>query len=786
MTTQKSHYFLPLRKGERCAVWMEPPADAEPNGFGWRKVASWMPAKVVLVRAFPDRSRELTNKVTVKLDCGPIPRETVIWTASTDSLVLRLLVTAEDGYERLESPTAKEPLPDPSELQVGDATLCWFQQGNHDRASRKWYPGRVARIDGDKCSVAYDDQDWENEIPFRQPEVLVRLSDGFRQPEWMLGMSVSFQDTKGGAGIVRSVETDGRVVIQYESRTDTKAYSDVVKQIMGEAEGRAKERYHWEDGVLSPSSPSPHSSASTETFKTPSSAPSTRDSKNDSAYTVSSETSPESGMEHVTPSTGDSLETVQSAYSPESVEPSPTTAAHASKGSSIGSPQKPQLRPRRAKKTPQYTHFFDPEDFESPDLKPAAKTTVRRKRKTLLSSGTELSGEDGICSESKEKLTSSPHPPRARSRSSTANGAVSRVDTETNALAVKSATQNRRRRPPTRQTGTSAFSTVEEAIIESDSEDAIVINVSAPLTIDGESTRPRKMISANTAYVLDKALTSSYCLWGADVLNLNQSHRQLQPNPFLQEKINSILLDGPMSGNTPFPDCQRMDLVNEVANVTNVNIPWADFWDKVTLDLYTAAGDDRRMQRSAVQRIATSLHAKSIAAESLLARIEREAMDPHPSWVAEIRNHPKGEREAFQRAINALVSLWVSYGHFYLGTEWRAEDISPELREAVQFHAHNLLCTLGKLASYVGHVYGKVSNEDFNGLAYFISTRVRSELSRADLSKDCIHPMSQDDYLAKVMFQIVCNLDRRVLPQVRPALANCLDISSYYNQVFGG
>jgi hypothetical protein len=327
-------------------------------------------------------------------------------------------------------------------------------------------------------------------------------------------------------------------------------------------------------------------------------------------------------------------------------------------------------------------------------------------------------------------------------------------------------------------------------MLESDSEEALVINVSAPLTIDEPSepalARPRKMISANTAYVLEKALTSSYCLWGADALNLNQSHRQLQPNLFLQQKINSILLDGPMSGSTPFPDCQRMDLVNEVASGTNVHIPWADFWDKVTLDLYTAAGDDRRMQRPAVQRIATSLHAKSIAAENLLARIEREAADPHPSWVAEIRNHPKGPREAFQRAVVALASLWSSYGHFYLGTEWIAEETGPELREAVQFHVRNLLCTLGTLVSYAGHVYGKVSDEDSNGLAYFISTRVRSELSRADLSKDCIRPLSEDDYLAKVMFQILLSLDRRVLPQVRPALANCLELSTCYNHVFGG
>jgi hypothetical protein len=313
---------------------------------------------------------------------------------------------------------------------------------------------------------------------------------------------------------------------------------------------------------------------------------------------------------------------------------------------------------------------------------------------------------------------------------------------------------------------------------------ATVSIVEVPTTPLPPSLKRQKSMTAHSGFLIGGALNSKYCAWGADLLHLSQSHHQSAPNQFLQGQIDHLLLNGPMVGETAFPDFQRMEVVNEVAR--HVFIPWAGFWVKVTQDLHTAPGDEIRTTDAALRRIGSSFHVKQIAAERLLERLKND----QPNCLAkEMGDCAHGAPGSFPAVIDALVSVWSKYSHFHFGTGWETNDgTTPDARSMASFHVRNLLESLGVLVSYAGKAYGARTGLDATGLAVFISGRIRLSPSvEVKHLKPCtMYPagLTYFDYVCLVKHHIVLSLDCSTLPGVRRKLAQRLGVLVLYEAVY--
>jgi hypothetical protein len=334
---------------------------------------------------------------------------------------------------------------------------------------------------------------------------------------------------------------------------------------------------------------------------------------------------------------------------------------------------------------------------------------------------------------------------------------------------------------PTVETRTVKTHAVETHTVETRTVETRTVET--PTTPVPPPLKRQNSISAQSGFILGRALNSSYNAWGADILNLTQSHRKRDPNRFLQGEIDELLLNGPMAGETAFPDSQRMDVVNEVAK--EANIPWAKFWVKVTEDLYTASDDELRTTDAALKRITASFHVKTIAAERLLQRVKNAGPN---SLAEEIDSCPNGSPGTFPGVIGALVSLWSKYSYFYLGTGWETNDgTTIDARSMVSHHTRKLFALLGVLASYAGKAYGVRFRLDANGLANFISGRIRLSPSvEAKHLKPCSEfraGLTTFDYMCTVKLKIVLSLDDSLLPGVKRQLAQRLGVFALYEAV---
>jgi hypothetical protein len=336
---------------------------------------------------------------------------------------------------------------------------------------------------------------------------------------------------------------------------------------------------------------------------------------------------------------------------------------------------------------------------------------------------------------------------------------------------------------PTVETRTVETRTVETHTVETRTVETRTVEtrtVETPTTPVPPPLQRQKSMSAQSGFILGRALNSSFSAWGADILNLTQSHRKRDPNRFLQGEIDELLLNGPMAGETAFPDSERMDVVNEVAK--EANIPWAKFWVKVTEDLYTASDDELRTTDAALKRITASFHVKTIAAERLLQRVKNAGPN---SLAEEIAGCPNGSPGTFPGVIGAIVSLWSKYSHFHIGTGWETNDgTTIDARSMVSHHTHKLFALLGVLVSYAGKAYGARFRLDATGLANFISGRIRLSPSvEAKHLKPCSEfpaGLTTFDYMCMVKLKIVLGLDDSLLPGVKRQLAQRLGVFALY------
>lgn len=801
----------PLQVNERVAVWRMP-KKGERDSYLRLKIGVWEPGHVEKVTRIRGKSRGEKNTVKVLLESGGTC--TVDWTCRTDSLVQRLL-KRDDGSEYLEMKPDISRTPAPRDLKIGDAVVSWFQRGRACDDPNARFTGRVAKIEGDRCSVAYDDGDWEDNIPFRRTDpqvVLICFSRGLDEPQWLEGMCVKMPSKKHPhlrTATVDRVDPDSAVWLKYQGNDkpakaayhEKVAYRQVVDCVMAEAaEQVIGAEVRWPD---TPPSKGSKSNLNGPDFIPKSSPTSTSSQSVDSLSDPLEQSylSMGTGAGSNESSYRDSLDSLVSndtvEYPPRKQPPRRTRNARAATerremDNSGKAKKSKRTNPRATTRVTEQTlrspvellRAGDSAELSSPEMEKTAKRT------SALSVTSMSMGDPAKTLSTRmdtHEITEKKRSSLKRARRST----MAEYDSEDEDFSLKKQRRSQKQHSPTvsrplhdgrddRKTseevrqGAPFFAAGEKmGVLKGDSEGAFKwkwpasysesmsppsLSVSGPKVPSRHSTFSIALCSS-----IQRTWKSSDTQLAADVMSQVQFHDGLKPNNKLKSDTDAMLVKGPQFGTSSrisYPDCQKMDLASEV--VQDADISWNDFWEQMSSDLYTVKGDDRRMTKHAVERIAATAHAKSITAQVFL----RDIQDDYPctplTWIREIRSNPKGPRDALQSALNTFVSLWTSYGHFYFATGWSIDGTSPDLRVFVQRNVRQLLKDLGTILSFAGQVYGM--EEGQCGLAHFLSNRIETKLHDFHLCNALRGEWSVGSYTDKIKMRMVLDLDQNVLP----------------------
>ena len=223
----------------------------------------------------------------------------------------------------------------------------------------------------------------------------------------------------------------------------------------------------------------------------------------------------------------------------------------------------------------------------------------------------------------------------------------------------------------------------------------------------------------------------------------------------------------------------------------------------MTSPIYCVAGDEHRISAASIERTGQYLDVKLCCSElfiSLLSRelkgfvrkqdeLNAESLCSKPI-VKHILDHPRRAKEALEKSLRACTQLWSTYGHFILcdlpdlETAMEAKDGPSDVSvHFVRSQACRLVKVMGKLCSYFAWLYGVDATEDTSSLAYLINSHVPQELEETTF--DPAPFLDASDYSKEVRLSFLLNLDKRCVPQLKPALAEMLGVGTKYNAIFG-
>jgi hypothetical protein len=364
-----------------------------------------------------------------------------------------------------------------------------------------------------------------------------------------------------------------------------------------------------------------------------------------------------------------------------------------------------------------------------------------------------------------------------------------------------------------------------KAIAESDynydSDETVIAHqsgtVDSPIT---ELTDRLPELSHSASHVFGCALNSSDTHLGAELLTFATTFSKQVPNESLCNVLLELIMFGPNSGGTLFPDCHRMELATNYMSLLLSKSGFADqlsrvakasFWreclDQMTAPIYCVAGDEDRISAAAIERTGQSLHVKVCCAELFLDLLSRDLKgfvrqhhrqhhepDTESLCSKPIIKHilPHHAKEALERSLIACTQLWSMYGHFILcdlpdlDTAMGAKNGPSALSvHFVRSQASRLVKVMGKLCSYFAWLYGVHARENTRSLAILID-RDRYVPQKLEETKFDPAPfLDVTDYSQEVRLTFLLNLDKRCVPTLRPMLANMLGVATKYNAIFG-
>lgn len=277
-------------------------------------------------------------------------------------------------------------------------------------------------------------------------------------------------------------------------------------------------------------------------------------------------------------------------------------------------------------------------------------------------------------------------------------------------------------------------------------------------------------ISAGTCNNYASTIKSVQAQVGIELLTqLRILHNQI-PNDSLTITLYEMMLYGPKSNGTFYPDPRKVELVfNYLMGSCKKNLEtrnrlinmgtgqWSVIegtLSRVMEPVYRVEGDECLSSDAAFYRISSSLHVITIGLNVVL-ELMRYQLKPainDPNKIEELRDQPVvkafracdgGVRGALKFIVGMNAWAWTHYGHFVVGDLSKPYvHVPPPNSGHVQeceAQAIRLIQTLGKISSYTAWVYSAEEKEKM-GTRKFASTIAGFFDSELNASKGDIDP----------------------------------------------
>ena len=784
--------------------------------------AGWYPATIVKVTA-KTKQGALVLSYSIKLTTQFDDRTAGTYEYPSDRLQLLYSGTEDDDDDH--APVMYTEQGDifywerPDSLNVGDLVFGYYQKG---WAKDAWFRGRVAHVatldrtappDSSSvpasaaattknssssiskcCTIAYDDGEYEMQIPYgRRLDNVKLIQKGFKHPTWMEGLTVEMASKKHkiSSGVIRTTAANQPVTLEYKGPdgvfTEKRPYKAVAIKLFQSRKPAPENCLQWPTGNIGNDdkneSGRKRKITALETKKaTTKKAPPKSCAKQESDSEALIKPT-------VVKRNRKSQRVTVKKSEPEALE---TTTEDSDWEDSV-EPLSTRKRTRRTRKAAAKESDEPVEPMDAP-LSPKARKT--RPRRVVAKLQSPEPSEDLPASEIRDDHSSPPKKKRA-----------------TRKAPAKKAPPKERKAPASRKTRKyEGVIPVDESDFDSDTDSDEIHEI-------GDASRITEL-DFSSCNVYGNALNSADTHLGAQLLTFAASFHNQVPNEQLSCALMDLMTYGPKSQGVTFPDSRRMDLAADYLwlLLSKPGYPdkltgflkasyWEDCLDQMTSPVYAADGDAIRTSSFAIQRLGQSLHVKVSCAHLFLQLLSRQLKSYTGKNKAEVDigklcslpivkdllAHRRGAKEPLEKALKSYTQLWIHYGHFILCDfpDFESEEHKPSNTQVnfVREQATRLLELMGKTCSYLAWLYGVAAHEDANGLAHMMSNVVSREIGETTfdptpfLKADGFSP---EDHWQRVKLQFLLNLDKRSVPQVRPALAGLFDVAKKYNDIFGG
>jgi hypothetical protein len=356
----------------------------------------------------------------------------------------------------------------------------------------------------------------------------------------------------------------------------------------------------------------------------------------------------------------------------------------------------------------------------------------------------------------------------------------------------------------------------EEDVPAVDESDAEFGGEQEAMPLDEPRGKLRRL-NPTLATSLGRAVNSCDTELGFEWLTFCASFHGFGPNDALWKTLIGLLSTGPKSGSTTFSDVRRMNLANDFVALLCSRPDWLDdlsrvaagadlartFFRQMAAPWYAAAGDEGRTSGAAVGRVAHSLHAKAVFARLFVRVLEHQL---RPFTFKKCRATDDGYREApivsgllnsssatlkhaFETAVAAYASLWIHCGHFLFGdlTALREAQNGPtgDSLETVVSCLEELLPSMGTAVSYMAWLYGREMREDARALADIIGRVFFRELERIEFDPSPFYGRrTEQEHFRRLRLDFLLGVDKRIVRNLRPRLAEKLAVARMYNAIF--
>jgi hypothetical protein len=328
---------------------------------------------------------------------------------------------------------------------------------------------------------------------------------------------------------------------------------------------------------------------------------------------------------------------------------------------------------------------------------------------------------------------------------------------------------------------------------------------------------PRELPLAD-AHNFVNALTSQSSKWTSDLgILVNCVNRLILPTEAL-ERLVQLLLTGPTSNETPFPDVTIMEqcvlhleryMTSGPDQVRTLTRCFFDHWEeclgrRLTFLEYCATGDEARLNSDAFLRRSESLHLNMCCGATFSKVLQYgicecirspDTRDSH-QIVRSLQSHRNGLKGPLEMAVASAAHLWMQNGVFEVGDK-NLTDLSPSLPphlsppseallRSTKQNVKSLLAALGDVCTYLAWLYGTEDRLPTVLVARVIVNSFLRALNQEinfDPTPFLSTNMTRLEYVTAIKLEFVMKLGKDLVPQLRPHVAQGLGITQVWNWI---